>query len=263
MKYQTALCSWSLQNDLNRISAVMEQSGLSGLHLEVTAHDSLRDAIRANNWTITSTMLAFPQEDYSTLESIRKTGGIIPDECWDRNRKLALAAIDTTADLQAGLLSFHAGFIDHEDESEYGKFCERIVELADAAAAKDIMLLLETGQESAEELSIFLDTVGHSALGVNFDPANMILYGKGNPIEAMATLAPWIKHVHVKDAVASPVPGEWGQEVPWGAGEVGPAEFGQALDAIGYGGALAIEREAGDRREQDILDAAAKLKDMV
>jgi sugar phosphate isomerase/epimerase len=260
MNYKTGLCTWSLQNDIERVTAVLQQTGLSCLHLDCTATDIFREAIQTNGWEITSTMLAFPQEDYSTLDSIRETGGIVPDHCWERNRMLALEAINTTANLKVGQLSFHAGFINHTNPQAYRTFCDRMVELADAAGAKNILLLLETGQERAEELSAFLDTIEHPALGVNFDPANMILYGKGDPTDAVKVLAPWIKHVHIKDAVESPVPGEWGQEVPWGEGQVDPAAFLQALKDIGFNGAVAIEREAGEQREQDIAAAAEQLK---
>lgn len=256
MKNKIAICTWSLNNNLDDISQTLEETGLSHLHLDVVALDGFREAIAKNRWIVTSTMIGFPQEDYSTLDSIRETGGIMPDDCWEKNRALALDAIGLTAELGVGFLSLHAGFIDHNDAEGYRKFCSRLRELADAAQAGNIMLLLETGQETAEDLVHCLEDLAHPALGVNFDPANMILYDKGDPIAAVRILAPWIKHVHIKDAVKSTVPGEWGTEVPWGDGEVGATEFIQTLEEIGYTGALAIEREAGDTRKNDIKLAA-------
>jgi sugar phosphate isomerase/epimerase len=88
----------------------------------------------------------------------------------------------------------------------------------------------------------------------------MILYGKGNPVQAIDTLAPWIRHIHVKDALASRQPGQWGTEVPWGDGEVGQQDFLQAMQKVGYTGALAIEREAGDERQRDIRLAVERLR---
>jgi sugar phosphate isomerase/epimerase len=114
---------------------------------------------------------------------------------------------------------------------------------------------METGQETADDLAAFMRQMNHAALGVNFDPANMILYDKGDPIDAVKKLAPWIKHIHIKDAVKAGVKGEWGKEVPWGQGEVGPQRFMDALDAISYNGAVAIEREAGESRIEDIKSA--------
>jgi L-ribulose-5-phosphate 3-epimerase len=134
-----------------------------------------------------------------------------------------------------------------------------LTELADEAARRRIVLLMETGQETAVSLRELLEELDHAALGVNFDPANMILYDKGNPVEAVRTLGKWIKHVHVKDARRTRQPGTWGTEVPWGDGEVGGAALLRALAEAGFTGTLAIEREAGDNRLGDIQLAAARL----
>ncbi len=260
MKNSVGICTWSLKNDVDQVFRTLEESGLSCLHLDVSARNAFRDRLVEKGVVVTSTMVAFPQEDYSTLESIKQTGGIIPDDCWERNRRIVFDAIEATADLNVEYLSFHAGFMDHEDAVGFRKFCDRISELADVASEHGVVLLLETGQETADDLSHFLDVIEHPAIGVNFDPANMILYGKGNPIEAVHTLAPWIRHVHIKDAVASTDSCEWGTEVPWGDGEVGSADFMQVLCEIKYNGDLAIEREAGDQRRQDIIHAAKQLE---
>jgi sugar phosphate isomerase/epimerase len=96
-------------------------------------------------------------------------------------------------------------------------------------------------------------------MGVNFDPANMILYDKGDPIEAVRVLAPWIKHVHIKDAIRTKTPGQWGAEVPWGDGQVNSGAFLKVLRKVGFAGVLAIEREAGDDRVGDIKLAVERL----
>lgn len=263
MKIQTSVCTWSLKNDLKRVTDVMQQTGISGLHLDISALDTFKSAIKAHGWTVSSTMISFPQEDYSTLDSIKATGGIIPDAEWPENRTLMLNAIEKTAAIQVPYLSTHVGFIDHTDQASYTRFCERIRELADAAATHNIMLLLETGQETASDLRHFLEDINHPSIGVNFDPANMLLYGKGDPIEAIRTLAPWIKHVHIKDAIQSSTAGEWGQEVPWGDGEVETTIFFKTLNEVGYTGAFAIEREAGEQREADIIHAAKRMETTV
>ncbi len=260
MKYPIAICTWSLINNLDAIRMVMHSSGLSHLHLDIAAADSFAEAIVEEGWQVTSTMVTFPQEDYSTLQRIRETGGIVPDACWERNRDIALDAIRKTAAIGVSQLSTHIGFIDHTDPAGYAVLRARMLELADAAADAGILLLLETGQESAVDLRHCLEDLNHSALGVNFDPANMILYDKGNPIEAVAVLAPWIHHVHVKDASRTSAPGEWGTEEAWGNGEVPHVEFLRSLGQIDHEIALAIEREAGDRRVEDIQQAASLLK---
>jgi sugar phosphate isomerase/epimerase len=85
----------------------------------------------------------------------------------------------------------------------------------------------------------------------------MILYNKGDPVEALRTLGPWIRQVHIKDAVKTRTPGTWGEEVPVGEGEVDWPAFFATLRKIGFSGNLVIEREAGARRVADVR--AAKL----
>ena len=90
---------------------------------------------------------------------------------------------------------------------------------------------------------------------MNFDPANMVLYDKGDPIDAVITLAPWIRQVHIKDGTRTKVTGTWGEEVVAGTGDVDWPLFFATLDKIGYSGDLCIEREAGTQRVADIAAA--------
>ncbi len=263
--WPVGLCSWSLRTDIKGVAAAMKKIGLEHVHLGIRGaveDPAVLADIQNQDWTITATMIDFPQEDYSTLEAIKATGGVVPDDSWKLNRDLFIGAADKTAILGVKYLSMHAGFIDESNKAYARKVHDRIKRLADAAAKKDLILLLETGQETAVELRGFLEKLDHPAIGVNFDPANIILYDKGDPIEALRTLAPWIKHLHVKDATRTKVPGTWGAEVPWGDGQVGIAAFVRTLEEIGFDGAMAIEREAGDDRAGDIALAARRLRDI-
>src|SRR6185369_6189844 len=96
-------------------------------------------------------------------------------------------------------------------------------------------LHLETGQEPADILLNFLQDVELDNLFVNFDPANMILYGVGEPLPALRTLGRYVRSVHCKDAKWSDRPGEtWGKEVPLGAGAVDFPAYLRTLAEIGY-----------------------------
>ncbi len=259
------VCSWSTR-DFNELNQVMAEAKINHVHLDLNpglekGGERYLTEVAKQSWIISATMTGFSQENYSTLETIRLTGGIVPDDSWDQNRKRVLDAIDLTAKMHVKLLTFHFGFIDVIDPAALKKMSDRIRLLADAAAKKGITLLMETGQETAEHLRIFLEGLHHPAVGVNFDPANMILYGKGNPIEAVKILAPWIRHVHIKDARASSQPGTWGTEVPFGTGQVNAKQFLAALREIGYTGTLSIEREAGETRVRDILSAVRKIRE--
>jgi L-ribulose-5-phosphate 3-epimerase len=259
------VCSWSLQRDIDGLAKAMVELDIDHVHLAVRPAlvqgvAEYLSVVRKQNWDISCTMIDFPQEDYSSLESIKLTGGIVPDDCWQQNHRLFEGAVEVTAELGVEYLSMHAGFIDLDDPQYANKITDRIKSLADAAAKKNITLLLETGQETAEELNNCLEDLNHPSIGVNFDPANMILYDKGDPIEAVRILAKWVRHIHIKGANKTGTPGEWGTEVPWGNGQVDTDKFLTALKSIGYDGALAVERESGDDRLGDIKQAIEKLR---
>lgn len=265
--FPIGVCSWSLRTDVPSVAQTMNKIGLDHVHLAIREaleenRDNFLSAVSKQNWTISATMIDFPQEDYSSLESIKVTGGIVPDEFWERNKQLFIGAAKTTARLGVKFLTMHAGFIDESTPAYAKKFHDRILSLADIAAENGIMLLMETGQETAAQLRDFLSQLNHPAVGVNFDPANMILYDKGESVEAIEILGPWIRHVHIKDAIKTTRPGTWGREVPWGEGQVGAAAFINTLTEIGYQGVLAIEREAGDERIVDIKLAAERLQSL-
>jgi L-ribulose-5-phosphate 3-epimerase len=265
-KWQIGVCSWSLQAGLDEVVAAMKTIGVDHVHLAVGPALDAKEgqayltAVKQQDWTISCTMLGFEQEDYSTLDTIKMTGGVVPDASWPGNKALFEGAAKVTKDLGVPYLSFHAGFIDESDPEKYQIMCQRLKSLADISADNGIMLLMETGQETAEELASFMKDLNHPALGINYDPANMILYDKGNPIEGLKVLAPWIKHIHIKDAIKTDTPGQWGAEVPWSQGQVNGDAFLAMLTEIGYKGTLAIEREAGDDRLGDIALAAKTLR---
>jgi sugar phosphate isomerase/epimerase len=195
-------------------------------------------------------------EDYSTMETIKRTGGIVPETTWEQNWKNIQATADLAEQMRLRLVTFHAGFLPHEpSHPDFTKLLQRLRQVADCFAKRGIDLALETGQETAETLRGFLEQLGRTNVGVNFDPANMILYDKGDPIAAMRVLAPWIKQCHIKDGRRTKVPGTWGEEVVAGTGEVAWRQFFQTLREQNYQGAFAIEREAGEQRVKDIRAA--------
>jgi len=261
LDWPIGVCTWSLNNDFDKIVDLSEQTGLDCVHLAIAPvigphGDKYLAQVAKNNLSISATMINFPQEDYSTLESIKTTGGIVPDECWQTNRDMTFKAIKLTKELGVRYLSLHFGFIELKSK----KLVDRTLALADKAGENNVTLLMETGQESADELREFLEKLRHPALAVNFDPANMILYDKGNPVEAVGVLSPWIKHVHIKDALRTKKRGEWGTEVVWPTGQVNAEKFLKALKQAGFKGALSVERETGDNRLGDIKAAVNMLK---
>jgi len=259
-----AVCSWSLQPASPQdLIAKLEATGIRRVQL---ALDPLRESpgvwgdtaalFRQGGVTIVSGMLGCVGEDYSTLDSIRLTGGIAPDGTWEQNRKNIRATAALAQQLGLKLVTFHAGFLPHDEKDPgFAKMLRRLGEAAEAFAAAGITLGLETGQETAADLLRLLQKLQRPNVGVNFDPANMILYDKGDPVEALRRLGPWIRQVHIKDARRTKVPGTWGAEVTVGTGEVNWPAFFDTLRELNYPGDFVIEREAGEQRVADIRAA--------
>jgi L-ribulose-5-phosphate 3-epimerase len=270
--HDLAVCSWSLPSPgMRELVQSVAELGLSHVHLALAPLLFLDDKqkhfelgqLRDGGLSLTAGMIAFPGEDYSTLARIRVTGGFVPDETWDLRRQLTLAAARLAQELGLSLLTTHAGFIPPSDHADYPKLLKRVAEVAASLAEVGITLALETGQETASELLQFLNDLPVRNVGVNFDPANMILYGSGDPIEAIETLDRHIRHVHIKDAVASENPGmDWGQLTQVGAGQVDFHEMLTALSDIDYSGPLAIEQESGRRTLDEIRSAIAYLQSL-
>jgi sugar phosphate isomerase/epimerase len=198
-------------------------------------------------------------EDYTSLETIAKTGGLRRDEMWESTLENAKRVGDVAAQMEISLVTFHAGFIPEEQCGERIKMLDRLRELTEEFANRGLQLGLETGQERANNVTTVLEELSQPSLGVNFDPANMILYGKGDPIEAMQMLIPWVKQVHIKDAQQTDVAGTWGTEVVSGKGDVNWNAF---LKLVPEECNLVIERECGENRIDDIKRAKAMLEEL-
>ncbi len=260
------VCSWSLQPATP--AELARRVTATGLQHAQLALDPLRvgawrvgrtlDRLRDAGVEVRSGMLGMRDEDYSTIASIRRTGGLRSDATWPANRAAAAQNAKLAARLGLRLVSFHAGFLPHErTDRERATLLERLGEVADVFADEGVTVALETGQETAEVLLDVLAELGRANVGVNFDPANMLLYGMGEPVAALAALAPHVRQIHVKDARRSGVPEQWGEEVPVGQGEVDWRAFFDVVRREGIDVDLMIEREAGTQRVDDIRAAAA------
>ncbi len=265
IRERLAVCSWSLKP--TGPQDLVEKLQATGVKRVQLALDPLRQAptdwaqtpalLSAAGITVVSGMVTCLGEDYSTLETIRATGGISPDATWPANLANFEAAAELARDLGLTLVTLHAGFLPHDEaDPAYGKLLARLRKVAAVFAARRIKVGLETGQETAEDLAQFLEQLQEPNVGVNFDPANMLLYDKGAPLAALRTLSKWILQVHLKDAVRTKTPGTWGEEVALGTGEVEWPAFFRTLRQQGYLGNFAIEREAGEQRIPDIRTAA-------
>jgi L-ribulose-5-phosphate 3-epimerase len=257
------VCSWSLQpGSTTELISRVQATGLNAVQLaldpvrsEVMPLDELQPAFERAGIAILSGMMDMAGEDYTTLESIRRTGGVAPDETWPQNRAAAQLNARLARALDIRLVTFHAGFLPHEaSDPRRTLMLDRVRDIVTIFADEGVAVALETGQETADTLLHALHDVD-AGVGVNFDPANMILYGMGEPVAALRRLAPWVRQVHIKDAIPSGTPGEWGVEVPIGSGAVDWTAFFTVLAELPLQPDLVIEREAGTDRIADIRAA--------
>ncbi len=261
-----AVCSWSLKpKDPVALISGCQSSGIT--HIQLALLPLVQDALWRDcrgilldaGISVLSGMLEASGEDYTTLETIANTGGLRQDEMWPSTLDNAKRVGDVAAEMGMSLVTFHAGFIPEEQCGERRKMLDRLCELTEEFASRDLQLGLETGQERAQNVASVLQELTLPQLGVNFDPANMILYGKGDPIESMEMLQPWVQQVHIKDAIHTQVQGTWGTEVPVGKGDVDWKTF---LQLVPEDINVVIEREGGYNRIDDIKRAKAFLEEL-
>lgn len=194
----------------------------------------------------------FEGESYADIPTVSKTVGLVPPET-RAARTLEMKEIaDFAKMLGCNVVALHIGFVPHDTSDPlYAEILDVTRDVCDHCAGNGQALHLETGQETADGLLQFIGDVERDNLFVNFDPANMILYGTGEPIEALKKVGKYVRSIHCKDGTWADKPGEeWGAEVALGKGDVGFENYLRALDEIGYTGPLTIEREIPSEPER-------------
>lgn len=248
---------WAERDTLAGISAMGVRCGQLGLPGEMAltpaAADAWRRDLESAKFTLVTVFAAYTGESYADIPTVQRTVGFIPPATRAEREQRTLAMSDFAATLSVKSIACHIGFVpeDHADP-DYAAVRDMVRRVCDHAAGHGQSFALETGQERAEVLLGFMSDVARSNLRVNFDPANMILYGTGNPIEALRTLGPQVVSVHCKDGDWPPAgqPGALGTERPLGQGSVGIPQFVATLKEIGFTGTLNVERETEDQAER-------------
>lgn len=194
----------------------------------------------------------FEGESYADIPTVERTVGLVPTVTRDARLREMMEISDFTKLLGCPVVGLHLGFVPHDVQSDaYRQVVGVAGQLCDHAKNNGQSVHLETGQETADALLRFIADTGRDNLFINFDPANMILYGTGQPIEALRKVGKYVRSVHCKDALWSDQPGvTWGAEVPLGQGQVNIETYLRTLSEIGYCGPLTIEREIPQEPER-------------
>ena len=162
-------------------------------------------------------------------------------------------------------MATHAGFLPETPNTEqyHGVVCA-LREVADRCKENGQYFIFETGQETPVTLRRTIEDIGTDNLGINLDPANLILYGKANPVDALDVFGEFVRDVHGKDGMYPTDGKNLGQEVPLGDGKVNFPALIKKLKEIGYDGPINIEREiSGEKQIEDIKRAKAILEELV
>ncbi|MCC7083623.1 MAG: sugar phosphate isomerase/epimerase [Pirellulales bacterium] len=215
------------------------------------------------NIALTCVFGGFEGESYADIPTVERSVGLVPPA----TRAARLVEMKEIADfarrLGCSVVALHLGFVPHDaSDPRFKEVIHLTRDLCDHCRGNSQSVHLETGQEPADALLRFLNAVDRNNLFINFDPANMILYGCGEPIAALKLLGQYVRSVHCKDAKWAANPGqEWGREVPLGEGDVGMENYLRTLKEIGYAGPLTIEREIPQEpeRQQAEIGRAVKL----
>jgi sugar phosphate isomerase/epimerase len=212
---------------------------------------------------ITLVFCGYPGESYASIQAVRETVGLVPPGTRDDRVEETREIADFAAEVGAPGIGMHVGFIPENWEvPDFAEIVAVMKGVCEYCRELDLGVNLETGQESPETLLHFLEEVNWPNLGVNFDPANMILYGSAEPLPALRQVGRYVRSCHCKDATWSDAPGkEFGVETPLGEGEVGIRDFISTLYELGYRGPLTIEREiSGQQQITDIRRAIELLR---
>lgn len=223
------------------------------------------EALTQEHFIAVSAVCSYAGEDYADIPTVQRTVGLVPPGTRDERVARTKAVSDVARKLAVDAVACHIGFVPHDpSQPAYAQIRDVAREICDHCGENGQSFALETGQEPAKVLLRFMEDVDRRNLKINFDPANMILYGTGDPIEALEVLGKQVISVHCKDGDWPPLdkPEALGTERALGEGSVDLPRFVSKLKEIGYRGILSIEREEPDqeKRAADVRKAVSLLK---
>ena len=193
------------------------------------------------------------------------TLGLVPEA--SRHQRICELKIgsDFAKKINVKNIATHVGFLPETPHStQYRSLVCALKEIANYVKDNGQYFLFETGQETPVTLRRTIEDVGTGNLGINLDPANLIMYGKANPVDALEVFGEFVRDIHGKDGCYPTDGKNLGKEMPLGEGKVNYPAFVSNLKEIGYDGPITIEREIdGDEQLKDIINAKSLLESLI
>lgn len=213
--------------------------------------------LKQNGVTATALWAGWPGHVAWDLLDGPATVGLVPYTTRDERAKVIKAGADWAARLGIETVITHLGFVPEDGaDPAYTSLIPVLQDIAEHLKANGQTFAWETGQETPTALLRTIEDVGMENVGVNLDPANLLLYGKGNPVDAVGILGPHIRAVHVKDGTYPKNTRGLGEEMIVGDGQVDFPRFLAALSNVGYDGTLCIECEFEGERQANAIQVA-------
>ena len=193
------------------------------------------------------------------------TLGLVPREYRYVRMKNLCDGADFAKKLGVTDVITHMGFIPEDpNDPNFAAFCEGVRFVAEHLKKNDQYILFETGQETPVTMLRCFEQVGCDNLGVNLDTANLILYGKANPVDALDVFGKYVRNLHAKDGFYPTNGHELGKETKIGTGKVDFRGVIAGLHQLGYDGPITIEREiSGEQQLTDILESREYLQKII
>lgn len=229
------------------------------------ALERLKDAAASNSVEVSTVWAGLPGPAvWNFIEGPSTIGLVPPQYRAERTEALKRAAV-FAARLGAPSITTHCGFIPADpNDPNYVGTVEALKEVAAACADNGIEFWFETGQETPITLLRTIEDVGALNLGINLDPANLLMYGNGNPVDALDVFGTWVRGMHAKDGEYPTNGRELGPERPLGMGRVNFPVLMSKLKSMCFTGAVTIEREiSGEQQLKDIRRAMLLLEPLL
>jgi sugar phosphate isomerase/epimerase len=233
--------------------------------LSDTMLGGIREAVQKFNLEVTALNTSGPGPQVYDFYQGPLTIGIVPQQYRAQRIAHLKQASDFAKKLGIPALHTHFGFIpENPNDPLYKETLQALHEVASYLKANGQLMLYETGQETPITLLRAITDVGLDNQFVNLDTANLILYGKGNPIDALDVIGKLVRGTHAKDGLFPTDPKKLGEEVPIGQGKADFPKLIARLKKLGYDGPLTIEREiSGPRQLEDIRKEKVYLEKLI
>lgn len=226
------------------------------------ASDAFFELFRKYGITVPTMFMSYPNQDW---KNPREGIGLVPEKTRAERMILTCRQMNWAKRYGIHYITCHAGFVPEERNEFYERFIADMKQLVKFAAANEQEFLFETGTETVAGLKQTIEDIGEPNVGINFDPANLLIYGTDDPAVLVDQLADRIRVIHCKDADPAEAGAPLGKETVLGKGSTRFAELLKKLLSGGFSGPLIIERELplGPEQEKDIAEAVKLIRSII